>query len=166
MPFPIDEEKGSAKFDKTKKILTVTLPVLPPPATHTHLPPAGLIQEDADVSDSDKTQPLENGSSETARADEEEGGLTPEGVSVGDPLLSESPPNISPTPAVDQEQQQPEVDTPVQAPQDDWTSTGEWVCPPFSYRQEDSVVVFCLHTASAKEKTLVKYFDEYFVSEL
>ncbi|XP_022796221.1 protein kintoun-like isoform X2 [Stylophora pistillata] len=29
LPYPIDEEKGSAKFDKSKRQLTVTLPVLP-----------------------------------------------------------------------------------------------------------------------------------------
>lgn len=29
LPYPIDEENGSAKFDKSKRQLTVTLPVLP-----------------------------------------------------------------------------------------------------------------------------------------
>ena len=28
LPYPIDEENGSAKFDKSKRQLTVTLPVL------------------------------------------------------------------------------------------------------------------------------------------
>ena len=45
------------------------------------------------------------------------------------------------------------------------TTQGEWVCPPFSYRQEDATVVFCLHTAGAKESTLVKLFDDYSVSK-
>ena len=31
LPYPVDEDKGSAKFDKGKKRLSVTLPVLPPP---------------------------------------------------------------------------------------------------------------------------------------
>ena len=30
LPYPVEEEKGSARFDKTKKKLIVTLPVLPP----------------------------------------------------------------------------------------------------------------------------------------
>ena len=29
LPFPVDEDKGSAKFDKSKKSLTITLPVIP-----------------------------------------------------------------------------------------------------------------------------------------
>ncbi|RUS80339.1 hypothetical protein EGW08_011908 [Elysia chlorotica] len=29
LPFPVDEDKGSAKFDKSKKTLTITLPVIP-----------------------------------------------------------------------------------------------------------------------------------------
>lgn len=29
LPYPIDEENGSAKFDISKRQLTVTLPVLP-----------------------------------------------------------------------------------------------------------------------------------------
>lgn len=31
LPYPVDEENGSAKFDKSKRQLIVTLPVLPPP---------------------------------------------------------------------------------------------------------------------------------------
>ncbi|XP_038072214.1 protein kintoun-like [Patiria miniata] len=30
LPYPVDEEKGAAKFDKSKSCLTITLPVLPP----------------------------------------------------------------------------------------------------------------------------------------
>ncbi|GFR57843.1 protein kintoun [Elysia marginata] len=29
LPFPVDEDKGSAKFDKSRKTLTITLPVIP-----------------------------------------------------------------------------------------------------------------------------------------
>ena len=47
----------------------------------------------------------------------------------------------------------------------DWLlSRGEWVCPPFSYRQEEAVIVFCLHTSEVKENSLVKYFDDHSVS--
>ena len=31
LPFPVVDEKGTAKFDKTSRVLTVTLPVEPPP---------------------------------------------------------------------------------------------------------------------------------------
>ena len=30
LPYPVDDEKGGAKFDKSKSCLTITLPVLPP----------------------------------------------------------------------------------------------------------------------------------------
>ena len=37
LPFPIDEANGHAKFDKSKRELVVTLPVLPPiPLPHPH----------------------------------------------------------------------------------------------------------------------------------
>ena len=31
LQFPVDEEKGTARFDKTEKVLVVTLPIKPPP---------------------------------------------------------------------------------------------------------------------------------------
>lgn len=31
LPYPVDEENGTAKFDKSKRQLIVTLPVLPAP---------------------------------------------------------------------------------------------------------------------------------------
>lgn len=46
----------------------------------------------------------------------------------------------------------------------EWSSKGKWICPPFSYRQDDTIIVFCLHTPSVKEKSLVKYFDDHSVS--
>lgn len=37
LPYPVDEENGSAKFDKSKRRLIVTLPVLPAPLIQSQL---------------------------------------------------------------------------------------------------------------------------------
>lgn len=47
---------------------------------------------------------------------------------------------------------------------EEWISTGEWSCPPFSYQQDESTVTFILHTPSVKEKSLVANFDQSIVS--
>ncbi len=47
---------------------------------------------------------------------------------------------------------------------EDWVSTGEWSCPPFSYRQDECSVTFVLHTPSVKENSFVTNFDQHFVS--
>lgn len=52
----------------------------------------------------------------------------------------------------------------VQAVSSKWVSAGDWLCPPFSYRQEDTIVVFCLHTPGVKPKSLVKFFEDHSVS--
>lgn len=46
----------------------------------------------------------------------------------------------------------------------DWSCRKHQACPPFSYRQDDDVVVFCLHTSGVKEGSLVKLFDTTSVS--
>ena len=46
----------------------------------------------------------------------------------------------------------------------DWTSKGEWLCPPFIYRQDDSCVYFMLQTSGVKESSMVSHFDEHQVS--
>ena len=45
-----------------------------------------------------------------------------------------------------------------------WASTGSYECPPFSYRQDEELVCFVLHTAAVKEKSLVSHFDQHQVS--
>uniref|UniRef100_A0A7S2S5N0 Protein kintoun n=1 Tax=Mucochytrium quahogii TaxID=96639 RepID=A0A7S2S5N0_9STRA len=49
LPYPVLEEKGSAKFDKTKRVLEITLPVQPPPQSEKLVDiaqPATLEQEE------------------------------------------------------------------------------------------------------------------------
>lgn len=45
LPYPVEEENGSAKFDKSKRRLIVTLPVLPPPVLSVHTPVVGELQQ-------------------------------------------------------------------------------------------------------------------------
>lgn len=47
-----------------------------------------------------------------------------------------------------------------------FSSTGQWACPPFTYRQDADGVCFVLHTAGAKEATLVSFFDRNLVSRI
>lgn len=79
------EEKGGAKFDKTKKVLTVTLPVsrkdiaLPRP-----IPP---IPSSDDIGAGKKTEKEEE-AQKTKKGEEEGGGEAVEGTKVDTPLSS------------------------------------------------------------------------------
>ena len=53
LPFPVDEESGSAKFDKSKKRLTITLPVLKPDLSELSQNGTGI---DANKTDEDKDE--------------------------------------------------------------------------------------------------------------
>ena len=46
----------------------------------------------------------------------------------------------------------------------EWTSKGEWQCPPFSYRQEENGVFFVLQTTGVKKPSMASHFDEHQVS--
>ena len=243
MPYPVDEEKGRAKFDKAKKVLTITLPVLPPPPTTTtpqqlhNQPERDIIAqepEERSVGSEDCTQRTvgtikENGQS--LPGDEASSSNGSELMSNGYHDMDEEPDKQDSSPdrqdfnqekhpesVPDKDKEDPNQDSgpdkrdsgpdkrdsgpdkrdsgPDRRDSDpdrqdsgpdkqdsgpDKRDSGpdrqdtqpqerlsgvkrEWVCPPFSYRQEDALVVFCLHTANAKENTLVKYFDEYYVS--
>ena len=60
--------------------------------------------------------------------------------------------------------QQEEVVGVVQEVTKEWSSKGEWLCPPFSYRQDDNTVFFVLYTPGVKKSSLVSHFDEHKVS--
>ncbi|KAJ7373787.1 Protein kintoun [Desmophyllum pertusum] len=72
LPYPVDEENGSAKFDKSKRRLIVTLPVLPAPLIQSQLDE--VFEEQVEViqcndeeqlspmpSSADDAEPLSNG---------------------------------------------------------------------------------------------------------
>ena len=48
----------------------------------------------------------------------------------------------------------------------DWSSKGEWLCPPYSYRQDENSVYFVLQTPGIKRPSMAKHFDEHQVSSV
>ncbi len=48
----------------------------------------------------------------------------------------------------------------------DWSSKGEWLCPPYSYRQDENSVYFVLQTPGVKRPSMAKHFDEHQVSSV
>lgn len=156
LSYPIDEEKARAKFDKPKKVLTVTLPVVPLPETRPQQQPPTAATDPVEVQEEEERRVETNGQSlceevaDRAAADN--------GPGEGEEVSQESSVDL-------QESQELEPEA-VVAPQTQghWVSKGEWVCPAFSYRQEDTLVVFCLHTPQTTENSIVKCFSEHSVS--
>ena len=68
------------------------------------------------------------------------------------------------TEEVEDTKQEEELVGVVQEVSKDWTSKGEWLCPPFTYRQDDSCVYFMLQTSGVKKSSMVSHFDEHQVS--
>ncbi len=160
LPYPVNDEKAKAKFDKTKRVLTITLPVVPPPPPppQSFEPPCQppLVSEIHQDATNQPSQEHENILEPLNRQDEDESCVSVNGNKENkEAESSEDPP--------------PELNETNQSSafhQGEWSSTGgEWVCPPFSYRQEDDTVAFCLHTPGVKENTLVKHFDDHCVSD-
>lgn len=157
--YPVDEDKGKAKFDKASKVLTITLPVLPPPPPEA-LPQTPLITplEDDAPDQSVEDEPISV--SAAPRAEERMGGGAGENQEEEDTESSLECPSADD--AVTLEYSSPVTDSTVVT---SWLRMGDWCCPPFSYRQEDTMVVFCLHTAQVKENSVVQYFDDHYVSQ-
>ena len=61
LPYHVFENKGKAKFDKTRRILQVTLPVVPPPAKQVNIDPIVQEEEEDDEEDEEiQTQVMSN----------------------------------------------------------------------------------------------------------
>ena len=174
MPFPVDEEKGRARFDKSKHSLTITLPVLPgkPPTVEplvTEVAPKLTNQdEEPESHDSNKlTNPKEScDSSELTNPEEscDSSELTnqikaSDDAIVNDTITENEGLKLEATPTQPTNQISGHVSQ--QWPS---SSSGAWQCPPFNYRQDDESVSFVLLTANVKENSLVSYFDQHYVS--
>lgn len=152
LSYPVDDEKGKAKFDKSKETLTVTLPVLPPvdQPDLVDIPVRPLVSE----------LPLESENEIVIK--EEESLKVDEGVKRNSNSLLEDDSTGEPT---NQDMVEKSCDKGVSSlVTEEWTSVGEWSCPPFSYRQDDSGVTFVLYTPNVKEQSLVSSFDQSYVS--
>lgn len=154
MPYPIDEDKGSAKFNKSKQALVITLPVLPQQQPDLLTPKTPLISEITSPESTNETQ-----DSESHDQKDIEGEIIE---------TEEIPIETSSVQLPDQKQGSIEGQSPQLAASmsvtKEWTSKGDWICPPFSYRQDEVNVCFVLHTPEVKKPSLVSYFDEHYVS--
>ena len=171
LSYPIEEDKGGAKFDKVKKSLTITLPVVP---LQTTLPAENpLVTEVA----TDSTNQVQEPESCDLQPHESEDTITPDSeiaveskpnsqdVEVSDDLDIHSTTNqnaqvgshdLSTEPTNQKAEILPKTGVPQQ-----WVSTGSYVCPPFSYRQDEESISFVLHTAAVKKTSLVSHFDQH-----
>ena len=132
----MNEDKGSAKFNKSKKSLVITLPVLPLPRP----PPAPHRQDRPLVTELTST---DESSEQTNELEENESCDTNENVT--------------------EDEQREKVESWAQMVKD-WSSVGEWQVPPFNYHQDDSTVSFVLYTSGVKKASMVSHFDEHQVS--
>lgn len=163
--YPVDEEKGKARFDKTKKVLTITLPVLPPPPAPKAPPQSPLVTPlEADGTDNGCSQAESLSSTATASIATKEAEKTSsilEQDGVEQDKVEDSQTDVD-SPCAPLEQDTDSTSA-IERVQEKCSAKGKWMCPPFSYRQEDAVVVFCLHTAHVKENSMVQCFDEHYV---
>ena len=180
LPYPVEEEKAGAKFDKTKKTLTITLPVIPLQTTPTPVRP--LVTEVALETTNHIQEPESHDSrSETKSTNQNTEAVphqsTNQDPELGLPDLDTKPTNQNTEAEAHQSTNQdalgsPELETKLTnqkaglttgVPQQ-WASTGSYECPQFSCRQDEEYVCFVLHTAAVKEKSLVSHFDQHQVS--
>ncbi len=137
----MDSDKGTAKFDKAKQVLTVTLPVLcPPPMEVPPILQKQLVKE---------MEPTVGSGSESANHDEDK-------RAHDVPTTNDSPESTTPDVATPTSDHAPLME--------EWASIGEWCCPPFKYRQDESSITFVLNTPNVKESSFVTNFGQNFVS--
>jgi len=168
LSYPIEEDKGGAKFDKVKKSLTITLPVVP---LQTTLPAENpLVTEVATESINQVQEPeshdLQPHDSEDTITSDSESKLTNQDVEVSHDLDIHSTTNQnaqvgSHDLSTESTNQKPEILPRTAGVPQQWVSMGSYVCPPFSYRQDEESVSFVLHTAAVKETSLVSHFDQH-----
>ena len=161
----MDEEKGTAKFDKARKVLTVTLPVLPP-SRQAQLPTPSIVTP---LEETDSPKQPAGGEGEAEDLKEEKESVVEDGLKPKVTMIESTDDTVADL-GVCLKEEEASVIVPAAAAQDthvrthaQWSAKGEWVCPPFSYRQEDAIIAFCLHTPFVKKSSLVQYFDQHYV---
>ena len=129
LPYKVNEEEGSAKFDKTKRRLVVTLSVLPMETTVVNL------NSNIEVLESNPAEDLANEitASEDVSSSTEQQSFTD---CIQSNVQDSHHGNLSVTKSYDARK-----------------------CPAYSYHQTTSDVTFILHVPVVKETTLVEVFD-------
>ena len=185
LAYLVEEEHSKAKFDKSTHILTLTLPVLPPktplpqPFSPPNNPTPDPNNEGTTQNEEECTIPLlsseESGSAPAACFLSSENKVAKDGSSlveeVSDAVGIDCGERLTSLEAVSDVEQLDEgggsrgSSSQVEGlPSEVWSSSKHLACPPFSYRQDDSTVVFCLHTPGGKEGSVVKVFEKNHVS--
>lgn len=101
LSYPVQEEEGSARFDKSKRELIITLPVRPAPAPPAPAPSSALpVSEILQTSDAQSTVAEEVAACETSQAD-----AAPESAALPAPSDAAEPQCLSlPSPVFDQDE--------------------------------------------------------------
>ncbi|XP_068747684.1 protein kintoun-like [Montipora capricornis] len=145
LPYPVDDENGSAKFDKSKRRLIVTLPVLPSPMP-CFLEQTGEIVDEGEATDSvtgvENSQNIIEISSTSSKGDFS-------GTPVENIEMSSAETDIS-SKHDNQQQLESEVaddlDIRFKIPNSsmDFSSPCFFTCPPYSYHQDNDVITFVI----------------------
>ncbi|KAJ8308430.1 hypothetical protein KUTeg_013304 [Tegillarca granosa] len=131
LPYPVDDDQGSAKFDKSKRCLIITLPVLPD--ENVKIP--SFIDEASDSTNQDTDTPSNNQNNNNMS-----------------PLIQELPdndrkePNLHPVPMEKKE--------PVVA----FNPKVSYSLPEFTYNQDDETISYILHVKNVNFDSVSKSF--------
>ena len=162
LSYPVDTNTGKAKFDKTTKCLTITLPIVPPshpPSLPPSLPPP--------LPPSLPTQPLSppshvkdeltNQNTESCEScDQVDDESTNQIASAAEQNDSDNLTNHSAVTDMTSSNDSITASNHVT-----WTSKGVWSTPLFTYRQDNERVVYVLHSKGIKSSTIVHHSDEH-----
>ena len=135
LPYQVDDELGSAKFDKTRKLLIVTLPVIP----GEELKMPSFI----DDKENDKSEDM---------------------VVNGNPLIEELPPleEVDPTVILDDLPPLEDIDEEPQITENTPKSTHmvAYAFPEFDFNQDSETVSLLFHVRNVSEDSVSKSFPE------
>lgn len=131
LPYEVDEEKGTAKFDKAKRQLIITLPV----ARSKNMRIADFLREDSGI---ESDQPM-SGKEKQDNSDESES-------SIESPL-------ISPIDDVNADNESGKNDNNVL--KEFFDPNIEYVLPNFTFNQIDDIIAFTLHVKNVDATTIV-----------
>ncbi|KAK3587789.1 hypothetical protein CHS0354_042753 [Potamilus streckersoni] len=156
LPYQVDEDRGMAKFDKSKKCLVVTLPVLPPltpqfPFSATEERSNGLTNVDTDH---DHTASLRNNNNEVTHMIEE---ITDQQRLIKVPslenMVTDKDKQIKKTTAHDDVDHTSSLDIPKSS------SKISYLTPLYDINQDRDTLTFVLHARNIKQDSVSKIFE-------